>query len=164
MFSLPMIAALAASLPAAPYPAPDPAASGASPLRLETQILTEARRPAGDGTTQIALVVPSRVVPGDRMVVQVTYRNAGAQPLGGLVIANPVPRGLVYRAPTAASAAPELSVDGDHYGSLESLCVALPAGGTRPARGDDVRHVRWRVPGTLPAGAGGRFAFQAVVK
>jgi uncharacterized repeat protein (TIGR01451 family) len=160
MFALLMIAAVPASLPAARAPA----ASAASPLVLETQVLAEARRPAGDGTTRIVLVAPTRVVPGDRVVVQVTYRNTGAQPLGGLVIADPLPRGLAYRAPAAASAAPELSVDGARYGPLESLRVALPTGGTRSARGSDVSHVRWRVPGTLPAGAGGRFAFQAVVK
>ena len=155
MFALLMIAVAPAQASAGPA---DP------PLRLETRVLTEARTPAPDGTTQVALVAPRHVLPGDRMVVQVTYRNGSTQPLGGLVIANPVPPDLVYHASASGSPVPEVSVDGERFGTLESLRVALPEGGTRAARADDIRQVRWRVPGVLAAGAAGRLAFRATVK
>lgn len=140
------------------------AAAAQPPLRLETQVLAEKRVAAPDGTVRTALGRPDRVGPGDTMVVRVTYRNVGAQPLGGVVIADPLPPGLAYRAPADGEAAPELSVDGQHYGPLADLRVSSPTGGTRPARAADVSHVRWRLPAPLGAGAGGQFAFRAVVK
>lgn len=140
------------------------AASAPSPLQLETQIFAETRVAAPDGTTRIALAPPERVGPGDTVVVRVTYRNAAAQPLGGVVIANPVPAGLAYRAAESGAQAPELSVDGEHYGTLDTLRVALPGGGVRPAHASEVSHVRWRLAAPLPAGTGGQFAFRATVK
>lgn len=139
------------------------AAPAAAPLRLETRVLAEERVAAPDGTTRIALTAPKRVVPGDRVVVEVAYRNAGAQPIAGLVIANPLPRGLAYRAPYAATPAPELSVDGRTFGPLATLRVS-GAGGERAATLADVTHVRWHMPTALPAGAGGTLAIQAVVQ
>ncbi|SFP87213.1 hypothetical protein [Sphingomonas rubra] len=138
-------------------------AAAVDPLRLETRILAERRVAAPDGSTRVELVPPARVGPGDPVVVEVAFRNGGAQPIGGLVIANPVPRGLAYRAPHGTEM-PELSVDGRRFGPLASLVVALPGGGTRPATASDVTHVRWRLSTSLAAGRGGAFAFRAVVR
>lgn len=135
----------------------------AEPLRLETRIMAERRVAAADGTTRVELVPPAHVGPGDPVVVTVRYHNQGRQPLAGLVIANPVPRGLAYRSPRGALA-PELSVDGRSFAPLPALRVALPGGGARPATPSDVTHVRWRLPSPLTAGGGGEFAFQAVVR
>lgn len=145
MFPLLLIAAAAA-----------PAA--AAPLTLETRILAERRVAAPDGTTRIALAPATRAGPGDPVVVEVRYRNTGRQPLGGVVIANPVPPGLAYRS-ARTGPAPELSVDGRSFGPLASLRV-----GSRAATLSDVTHVRWRLPDPVTAGGGGEFAFQAVVR
>lgn len=139
-------------------------APAAEPLRLETRVLAETRVTGPEGTASVVLAAPGRVGPGDRMVVEVNYRNTGAQPIAGLVIANPLPRGLAYRAPRAPSPAPDLSVDGRRFGPLSSLTVALPGGGERAARPDDVTHVRWRLSNPVAAGTGGELAFQAVVR
>ncbi|MBJ6122100.1 DUF11 domain-containing protein [Sphingomonas mollis] len=149
LFLLPLAAAVAAT---------------PAPLSLETKVLAETRVAAADGTTRIALVAPRRIVPGDQVVVQVVYRNAGRQPIDGLVIANPLPQGLAYRDAGAASAAPELSVDGRTFGTLATLRVPVAAGGTRPAGVGDVTHVRWRVPNPVAAGSSGQFAFRAIVR
>lgn len=137
-------------------PAPDP-------LHLETRIMAERRIAAADGSTRVALVKPEHVGPGDAVVVVVHYRNVGTLPIGGLVVANPVPRNLVFRAGRGA-ATPEVSVDGRTFGALADLRVALPGGGTRPALPADVTHARWRLSRPLTAGGEGEFAFQAVVR
>lgn len=154
LFPLVLLAAATAAPAAIP--------STAAPLRLETRILAERRVAAPDGTTRVDLVPPTRVGPGDPVVVKVRYRNAGTQPIGGLVIANPVPRNLAYRG--SRGVAPEVSVDGRTFGPLGALRVALPGGGARPATLSEVTHVRWRLPSPLTAGGGGEFAFQAVVR
>lgn len=148
-------------LTAAATPAAAPAQS---PLRLDSRILAERRQPAADGSTRITLVAPNHVGPGDPVVVLLDWRNAGAQPISGLVVANPVPANLRYRAPAAGSPEPDLSVDGRTFGPLATLSIALPEGGRRPAAVADITHVRWRLPQTIAAGAAGRLAFQAVVR
>jgi hypothetical protein len=146
-----IIAAMAASA-AAPTPT--------GPLRLETRILP-ARPAAAAGTPTPPA---GRMTPGDPLVVELGYRNTGASPISGLVLANPLPAGLAYRGADAPSPAPDLSVDGVRYGPLATLVVALPGGGTRPATLNDVTHVRWRLPAALAAGGAGRLAFRAVVR
>lgn len=138
-------------------------AAAPDPLRLETRIMAERPIAAADGTTRVTLVPPKHVGPGDAVVVVVHYRNAGTLPIGGLVVANPVPRNLAYRA-GRGTMPPELSVDGRTFGPLSGLRVALPGGGMRPALPSDVTHVRWRLSRPLTAGGEGEFAFQAVVR
>ena len=70
----------------------------AGPLQVTSQVMVEAKQRAADGTTKIALVPARRVVPGDRVVFTLAYRNTGAQPLADLVFDNPVPNGVAYRA------------------------------------------------------------------
>lgn len=133
-------------------------ALAAGPLVVTSQVMVEAKQRAADGTTRIALVPARRVVPGDRVVFTLAYRNTGTQPLADLVFDNPLPSGVAYRAPVANSPAPELSVDGRRYGTLAQLSAGRAIGP------DDVTHVRWRLPRPLAPGASGAVAFQAVLK
>lgn len=138
------------------------AAAAATPLHLETRILAEA--PAGAAGAPPVLAPARRIGPGDPLVVELAYRNTGTAAITGLVLANPLPRGLAYRGAQPSSPAPELSVDGARFGPLGTLTVALPGGGTRAATPDDVTHVRWRLPAALAGGGAGRLAFRAVVR
>ncbi|MES2754011.1 MAG: hypothetical protein V4659_05040 [Pseudomonadota bacterium] len=134
-------------------------ALAAGPLSVTTAILVEARSAAPDGSTRVTLVSAARAVPGDRVIVRVAYRNTGPAPIAGLVIANPVPPGLVYRGPAPGSPAAELSADGSRFGPLARLTVA-----GRAAAPADITHVRWRLASPVAPGSGGQFAFQAVLK
>ena len=139
-------------------------ALAAGPLQVESRVLTEQKTRAADGTVRVALVPARRIVPGDRVTFVLAYRNTGTQPIGNVVLDNPVPKGIAYRAPAATSAAPDLSVDGKTYGPLASLRVATATGTTRAATPNDVTHVRWRLERPITAGAQGQLAFDAVLR
>lgn len=139
-------------------------ARAAGPLQVESRVLTEQKTRAPDGTVRVALVPARRIVPGDRVTFVLAYRNTGTQPIGNVVLDNPVPKGIAYRAPAATSAAPDLSVDGKTYGPLASLRVATATGTTRAATPNDVTHVRWRLERPITAGAQGQLAFDAVLR
>lgn len=139
-------------------------AAAAGPLEVATAVLVEKGVAAADGTTHTRLVAPERVVPGDRIVVELRYRNTGPQPLGGVVIANPVPAGLAFRAVEAGTPEPEVSVDGTTFARLSALTVRTAQGASRPAAPGDVRAVRWRIGAPVAPGVAGRLAFRAVVK
>ena len=139
-----------------------PAAAG--PLQVTSSILVESRSAGADGTTRVALVKPSRITPGDKVIFVLAYRNTGAQPLANVVLANPLPRQISYRSASPGSPAPDVSVDGKTFGSLDSLRVRSLDGSMRAASPNDVTSVRWRLASPIPAGAQGQFAFQAVLK
>ena len=152
--TLTAVAALAVATPAL----------AAGPLTLSSEVKVEKRIAAADGTTRTILAAPGHVVPGDRVVFVLNYRNTGSQPLSNVVLANPVPKNISYRAAAAGSAVPELSVDGENFGTLGALRVPTAVGATRAASSDDVTTVRWRLTSPIAAGSQGQFAFQAVIK
>lgn len=141
-----------------------PAIAVAGPLQVTSSVMVEHRAAAADGTTRIALVTATKVLPGDRVVFVTRYANTGRQPIADLVLADPIPASIAYRAPNPGSPAPDLSVDGRNFGPLAGLRVALPAGGSRAATADDVTAVRWRLTAPLAPGAHGELAFRAILK
>ena len=138
-------------------------ALAADPLQVTNRTLVERRVAAADGMTRIVASAKGRAAPGDRLVVELAYRNTGQRPIADLVLADPVPAALAYRAPAPGTPAPEVSVDGTRFAALADLVVARPGGG-RPATADDVVAVRWRLPGALAAGASGTLSFHAVLR
>jgi uncharacterized repeat protein (TIGR01451 family) len=140
-----------------------PAIASAGPFQVTSKILTEQKSKAADGTVRVSLVPANKVVPGNKVVFVLAYHNTGKQPIGNIVLDNPVPAGIAYRGPAANSAAPEVSVDGKTYGPLASLQVRTAAG-MRAAGPDDVTNVRWRLAGTVAAGAQGQVSFQGILK
>ena len=138
-------------------------ALAADPLQLTSRTLVERRVAAADGTTRIVASATGRAAPGDRLVVELAYRNIGQRPLADVVLADPVPAALAYRAPAPGTPVPEVSIDGSHFAALADLVVARP-GGSRPAVADDVVAVRWRLSGALAAGASGTLSFRAVLR
>jgi uncharacterized repeat protein (TIGR01451 family) len=157
-----LTAAIPLASPVAASPARQAAATG--PLEITSSMMVEQRSAAADGTTRVALVKPTRVSPGDRIIFVLAYHNVGRQPLSDVVLANPLPRAIGYRSASPGSPAPEVSVDGQTYGALASLRVRALDGSTRAANPDDVTHVRWRLANPVAPGSQGQFAFQAVLK
>lgn len=162
LFAVVLTAGVPLAAPVAASPARQAAASG--PLEITSSMMVEQRSAAADGTTRVALVKPTGVAPGDRIVFVLAYRNVGSQPLSDVVLANPLPRAIAYRSASPGSPAPEVSVDGTTYGALASLRVRTLDGSARAAGPDDVTHVRWRIASPLAPGSQGQFAFQAVLK
>jgi uncharacterized repeat protein (TIGR01451 family) len=121
-----------------------PISALAKPVELGTKVLVE---PA------------AKVMPGDRVVYQISYRNSGSQVAGNVVITNPVPRDLVYAGAAGNSPEPELSADGVHFGTL----AQLSAQNNRPVTAADIRIVRWHL-NPIPGGGSGQVAFRAMLK
>lgn len=132
--------------------APGMAASPIGPLQLSTTMLVEKAVAARDGTVQTRLLAATRAVPGDRVVVVLAYRNTGARAIAGLVLADPVPAGVVFRGVAAGTPTPEVSIDGTRFAPLAASHVA------------EVRHVRWRLAASLAPGARGELSYRATIR
>lgn len=155
---LPLIAALGLAAPGSAQ-APN-AGQAPSPVELKGGVKLD-KLVLKDGREEHVLTDPEVVVPGDRLLFSTAYRNTSAAPVKDFVVTNPLPQGVVLT-PEAANAL-VVSVDnGRTWGRLAALAVA-EGQATRPARADDVTHVRWALP-LLAPGASGSFTYNAIVR
>lgn len=142
--------------------APAPAFA-ANQVALDNNVFVERVSIDASGKQRVLLEEPKVVVPGDRLVFVLNYRNAGGEPADKFVITNPMPSAVRFVG--AADASPIVSVDGGKaWGALDTLSVIQPDGTRRPAQPADVTHIRWAFQKPIPAGGTGKLMFRGVVK
>jgi hypothetical protein len=138
-------------------------AFAANQIALDNSVFVERVTIDSSGKQRVMLEAPKDVVPGDRLVFVLNYRNAGARPADKFVITNPMPAAVRFTG--AGETAPFVSVDGGRvWGRLADLTIAQADGSRRTAQPADVTHIRWAFQNTIPAGGTGKLLFRGVVK
>jgi len=151
-------AAFAVALIAAPV-----AAFAASDVSIVSEMFVEKAITQPGGKTSVALVKQKSGPPGTKLVFTHSYRNGSTKPVANFSMVNPIPSGVEYTGSEDASAM--VSVDGGKtYGPLAAARVTGSDGASRPARLEDVTHVRWLLKTPIPAGASGKLSFKGTVK
>lgn len=120
-----------------------------------------------DGTTQTQRVPAERVIPGERIVYTLRYLNDGAEPATDLVMTMPVPKEVTFIDGSAERSGAETvySVDGgDSFAPRESLQVRGVDGASRPAKAEDITHVKWTVAGPVQSAEAGELVFKGTLK
>ena len=108
-------------------------ALAANQVALDNAVFVERVSTDAQGKQKILLEEPKVVVPGDRLVFVLNYRNAGAQPADKFVITNPMPSAVRFA--DAGDTRPFVSVDGGkQWGLLADLSVPMEGGSRRAAR------------------------------
>ena len=139
------------------------APAAANPVALSNTVFVERVSTDAQGNRKVVLEEPKVVTPGDRLVFVLNYRNASAKPAEKFIVTNPMPAAVQFA--EQGDGAAQLSVDGGrNWGNLALLRVANADGSQRPARADDVTHIRWAFNQPIPAGASGKLMFRGVVK
>ena len=156
--SSPMIRhALALALVFAPLPA-----LAANDVALTSEMFVERAVPQAGGAKKIVLEKPKSVPPGAKLVFVLTYRNAGTTPAANFVVTNPMPAGVAF---DSADGGAVVSTDGGlAYGPLAAARARAADGTQRPARPEDVTHVRWVLKAPIPVGGSGKLSFKGQVK
>jgi uncharacterized repeat protein (TIGR01451 family) len=132
-------------------------------VRLSSEVYVEKTETAPGGKARIVLHQPKLVVPGDRLVFVLSYRNEGAKTATNFTVTNPMPSAVSFEEAPGARA--QYSVDsGRTWGALASLKLRESDGKWRAARPDDVTHVRWILTQPLPSGSGGKLTFRGIVR
>ena len=138
-------------------------AFAANQVALDNHVFVERVSTDAQGKQRILLEEPKVVVPGDRLVFVLNYRNAGAQPADKFVITNPLPAAVRFA--DAGDTRPLFSVDGGkQWGLLADLSVPMTDGTRRAAQAADVTHIRWAFQNPIPVGGTGKLMFRGVVK
>lgn len=140
-----------------------PVTAQAAGVALKSAVFVEKTEVAPDGRQRVVLHEPSLVTPGDRLVFVLSYRNDGAKPADRFVVTNPVPAAVAYQG--VADRAAQVSVDGGrNWGELATMTIRDGSGVNRPARGEDVTHIRWTFGKAIAPGAQGKLSFRGVVR
>ena len=110
------------------------------------------------------LVPAGKVIPGTEVVWTVTASNVCKQASDNVVISNPVPEHMTLVPGSAIGAGSDISysIDGKIFDSIDKLSVT-EGGAKRPARAEDVKHVRWAFKNSLQPGASAFGRFRAVL-
>lgn len=136
----------------------------AAPVELASNVYVERQSINANGAEVVTLSPAERVVPGDRLRFVIRYNNTGGAAAGDFVITNPVPASVAYVGADGAPA-PVVSIDGGvSYNELDALSVTQDDGSVRPARADEVTHVKWQFSERLAAGTSGEVAFRGELK
>lgn len=131
-------------------------------ISLESEIFVE-RVTNTSGRTAVILERPTSLIPGDRLVFVVKYKNTGAAPASDVVITNPIPNAIQFQ--ETLDGTEQVSVDGGkNWARLEKLRIALKNGESRPASPSDVTHIRWVILEDITNGDEGKLTFRGVVK
>ena len=142
-----------------------PAAAQQPHLDVTTLVQKEQVSTNAAGETQVELVPVATVVPGEKVVYTITFRNVSDETAENVVITNPIAVELVYvnGSATSEGAAVQFSVDGGaNFGNPGDLVVD-EGGAQRPAEAKDFTHIRWVMQEELAAGAEGVVRFAAVL-
>ena len=129
-------------------------------VALSSDVKVE-RTTVENGQSRTTLAAPEGVVPGDRLLFTTSYANGGSAPAENFVVTNPLPS-AVRLAETDESF--EVSVDGgETFAALDTLRVADPEVGNRPAELGDVTHIRW-VLARVAQGESGTLSYYGIVR
>lgn len=135
----------------------------ANPVALSNDVFVERVSTDAEGKRKVVLEAPKTVVPGDRLLFVLNYRNGSAKPADKFVVTNPMPSAVQFAERGDDTA--QVSVDGgQNWGELTALKIRDANGAERAARTDDVTHIRWAFNQPIPAGASGKLMFRGVVK
>jgi uncharacterized repeat protein (TIGR01451 family) len=134
-------------------------------LNVQTVVQKEEISVNDAGETETRLVGAEIVVPGERVVYTITFRNVGEEPADNVIITNPIDDSLTYVDGSAFGPGMDIrfSVDGGVvFASADDLAVTKD-GVERPAVAEDFTHVRWVMRSELAVGAQGTARFTAIL-
>ena len=132
-------------------------------LNVKTVVQKEEVSVNAAGERETRLVPAETVIPGERVVYTITFRNISQEPADSVVITNPIDESLTYVEGSAfgPGTAIEFSVDGGNSFASAGELVVVEEGVERPAEPGDYTHVRWVMQNDLAAGAQGMARFTA---
>jgi uncharacterized repeat protein (TIGR01451 family) len=142
-----------------------PVAAQQQHLDVRTSAQKEQVTTNSAGETEVRLVPAATVVPGEKVVYTITFRNVSDEAAENVVITNPIAAELTFvnGSETSEGAVVEFSIDGGASFAGRDALTVVEDGARRPAEAKDFTHIRWVMQEELAAGAEGIVRFAAVL-
>ncbi|MBI9074027.1 MAG: DUF11 domain-containing protein [Desulfatibacillum sp.] len=120
-----------------------------------------------DGTKEVVLEQPDKVLPGDTIVYTIMYENQGKDTAEKVAVNNPIPENTLYLDGSAQGVGTEIRFSVDNGATFDfpgNLKVENPDGTERMAGPGDYSAVRWALGSDLAPGAKGSVSFKVKIK
>ncbi|MDZ7629464.1 MAG: hypothetical protein U5J99_13775 [Parvularculaceae bacterium] len=119
------------------------------------------------GKETVARVPADKVTPGETVVYSIRYRNEAANPAGDIVLVMPVPKEVAYVEGTISGeegASVSFSADGGQTYVARGRLTIVEGGEARPARGDEITHIKWTLTTPVAPNGEGEVSYKAVLR
>jgi uncharacterized repeat protein (TIGR01451 family) len=119
-----------------------------------------------NGEPKIERVDAEKVAPGEEVIYSLRFQNEAAEPAEALVLVMPVPKEISYVEGSVYGQGAKIAFsadDGQTYVARGRLTV-IEAGAERPAKSDEITHIKWTLEAPLAANERGEVSFRGVLK
>ncbi len=118
------------------------------------------------GTPRIERIAAETVAPGEEVIYSLRFTNDAAEPAEAIVLVMPVPDEISYveGSVTGGDAKVAFSADGGQTYVARGRLTVVEAGRERPAKSDEITHIKWTLSAALDADESGEIAFRGVLK
>ncbi len=138
-------------------------AQAAERIELSSDVFVEKIFQDTNGRQKVILEKPVTVVPGDRLIFVLKYRNVGDSSANDVTVTNPMPTAVSFQ--ETLDGTELVSVNGGRsWNRLQNIRVREPDGRVRSAVPEDVTHIRWNLSNAISGGSQGKLTFRGVVK
>ena len=138
-----------------------------SPVELTAKAEIEVEIKKENGEIELRRVPAGKVIPGNDVIYTITARNTSGEPVGDVVITDPIPEHMTYRADSASGAETKITFSADNGASYDvpaELVIVEADGSVRPAAPSEYTHVRWQFTQELAPGASKSVRFHATLQ
>jgi uncharacterized repeat protein (TIGR01451 family) len=141
-----------------------PAFAGMTALQVvEKEVVTVSKT----GAQTVTRVPADKVTPGETVVYSIRYKNDAAAPAADIVLVMPVPKEVAYVEGSidgAGGASVSFSADGGETYVARGRLTIVEGGEARPARGDEITHIKWTLTAPVAPNTGGAVSYKAVLR
>ena len=119
-----------------------------------------------DGREVVRRVAADKVTPGETIIYSINYRNEDSSAADDIVLVMPVPKevSFIEGSVTGGDAIVDFSADGGKTYVARGRLTVVEAGAARPARGDEITHIRWTLSTPVAAKDSGTVSYKAVLR
>lgn len=118
-----------------------------------------------DGKTTVKRAPADKVAPGETVVYTLRYENEQAKAADGVVLVMPVPPQISYvEGSVSGAGGVSFSVDGGRTYMPRGRLSVVEKGAERPARSDEITHIKWSLIDALAPSAKGEVSFKGVLR
>ncbi|NWG92010.1 MAG: DUF11 domain-containing protein [Parvularculaceae bacterium] len=121
---------------------------------------------AANGDETIKRLPADKVAPGETVVYSIKYQNDSAEAASDIVLVMPVPKEVAYVEGSVSGddANVTFSADGGKTYVARGRLTVVEGGAARPARGDEITHIRWTLQGPVPPKADGEVSYKGILR
>jgi uncharacterized repeat protein (TIGR01451 family) len=121
---------------------------------------------AANGAETTKRLPADKVAPGETVVYSIKYRNDSAEAASDIVLVMPVPKEVAYveGSVSGEDASVTFSADGGKTYVARGRLTVVEGGEARPARGDEITHIRWTLAGPVPPRSDGEVSYKGILR